>query len=133
MPGCAVLLDQRQHHLEALVLPGHRVDQSLALVCLQTGLQGGHDGRIDGQRHIADGLNELDGLGQDLSLVRERDACVDVQHVGARLHLRAGVGLDAAIVTPSHLGREHPAPRGIDAFTDDDERPLEADRHLLGS
>ena len=46
----AVLPDERQDLLEPLVLAGHRVDERLALVDGQAGLERGDDRRVDRQR-----------------------------------------------------------------------------------
>ena len=96
--GGAVLRHQRQHLLQPLVLTGHRVHQRLALVRGQARLQRGHDGGVDGQRQVGQRLHELDGLGQDRGLVRQRDAGVHVEHVRARRHLRVRVGDDGGEV-----------------------------------
>ena len=58
--GGAVLLDQRQHGLQPLFLAGHRVDERLALVDGEPGLERRDDRRIDRQRHVGDRLHELD-------------------------------------------------------------------------
>ena len=66
-----------------------------------------------------------------LRLVGERNAGVDVEHLGARLDLRDRVGDDAAVVTGRHLGGEQLAPRRIDALADHHEAALEADDDFL--
>ena len=70
----AVLADERQDALEALLLAGHRVDQRLALVDREPRLERLDDRRVDRQRQVGQGLDELDRLGQDRRLVGERDA-----------------------------------------------------------
>ena len=44
---------------ELLELAGDRVDQRAALGDLQSGLDGGGDGRIDGERHVDQLLDDL--------------------------------------------------------------------------
>ena len=70
----AVLADERQDALEALLLAGHRVEQRLALVDGEPGLERLDDRRIDRQRQVRQALDELDRPGQDRRLVGERDA-----------------------------------------------------------
>ena len=71
-------------------------------------------------------------LREDRRLVGERDAGVDVEHVGAGGDLRPRVGLDAAEVPGRHLGGEDLAPGGVDALADHDEGALEAEHDLAG-
>ena len=120
-----VLLHERQDRFEPLLLAGDRVHQRLALVDRETGLQRGDDGRVDGQGDVGDRLHELHRARQQGGLVGEGDAGVHVQHVGARLHLRQRVGLDAGEVVRRHLRREHLAAGGVDALANDDERAFE--------
>jgi hypothetical protein len=129
--GGAVLLDQRQDRLEPLVLAGHRVDQGLTLVDCEPGLERRDDRGIDRQRQIGQRLHELDRLGQDLGLVGERNAGVDVQHVGAGRDLRQGIRFDRREIAGRHLGRELLAAGRIDPLADDAERSLEADHDFL--
>ena len=92
------LPDQRQDPLEALLLAGHRVHERLALVDARPGLERLHDRRVDRERQVDERLDEPDRVGQDRRLVGERDARVDVEHVGAGLDLGERVALDAAEV-----------------------------------
>ena len=126
----AVLLDERQHRLEAFLLAGHGVHERLALVDAKPGLERRDDGGIDRQRQVGDRLHELDGLREDRRLVGERNPGVDVQHVRAGFHLRARVGLDAAEIARGHFGGEELAPGRIDALADDHERAIKADDDL---
>ena len=128
----AVLLDQRQHHFQPLLLAGHRIHQRLALVDREPGLERRDDRGIDRQRHVGDRLHQLDGLREDRRLVRQRDARVHIEHVRAGFHLGARVGLDAAEVAGRHFGREDLAAGGIDALADDDEGAVEADDDFPG-
>ena len=48
------------------------------------------------QRHIGDRLHELDGARENRRLIGQRDARIDIEHVGAGLDLRARIRLDAA-------------------------------------
>jgi len=128
----AVFLHKRQHALQPLLLAGDGVEQRLALVDGESRLEGGDDGGIDGKRHVGQRLHELDRLGQDLRLVRQRDAGIDIEHVGAGLDLGQRIGLDAAVVAGRHLGGQQLAARRIDALPDEHEGTLEADDDLLG-
>ena len=125
-----MLPDQGQHPLQGLLLPGHGVQQRLALVGGKTGLQGLDDGGVDGKRHVRDGLHPPDGLRQNARLVRQGNAGVDVQHLGAGGHLGQGVRLHSGEVPGLHLLRQQLAAGGIDAFADDDEGSLKADGHF---
>ena len=128
----AVLADERQDALQALLLAGHRVEQRLALVDGEAGLERLDDRGVDRQRQVGQALDELDGPGQDRRLVGERDPGVDVEHVGAGLDLGEDVALDPAEVAGLHLLGQELAPGRVDPLADDDERPVEADDDLAG-
>ena len=96
--GGAVLADQGQDALEALVLARHRVDEGLALVDREAGLERLDDRGVDRQRHVGERLHQPHRPGQDGGLVGERDAGVDVEHVGPGLDLGERIALDAAEV-----------------------------------
>ena len=86
------------------------------------------------ERHVGDRLHELDRVAQDGRLVGERDAGVDVEHLGAGLHLRDRVrdhGLEVAVL---HLLGQLLAAGRVDALADDHERAVEPDhdRATLG-
>ena len=67
-------------------------------------------------------------LREQLGLVDERDARVDVEHVAAHGDLGVGV-LDHAIeVAVAQLGREGLAAGRVDALADDAERLVDRDR-----
>ena len=110
--------------------PVTRVDERLALVDGEPGLERLDDRRVDRQRHVGERLDELDGLGQDRRLVGQRDAGVDVEHVRAGLDLGERVALDPAEVAGLHLLGQQLAAGRVDALADDDERPVEADDDL---
>ena len=110
--------------------PVTELTQRLALVDGEPGLERLDDRRIDRQRQVGQGLDELDRLGQDRRLVGQRDAGVDVEHVGAGLDLGEGVALDAAEVAGLHLLGEELAAGRVDPLADDHERPVEADDDL---
>src|SRR5215472_8462501 len=129
---CAVLLHERQHRFQALLLAGDRVDERLALVDGESRLERLDDRGVDRQRHIGDRLHELHRLGKDRGLVRQRDAGIHIQHVSAGRHLRERIRLDAAEVAGGHLGREDLAPGRVDALADHDEGTLEAKHDLAG-
>ncbi len=124
------LRDQRQDALEALLLAGDRVEQRLALVDGEPGLERLDDRRIDRQRQVGQALDELDGLGQDRRLVGQRDAGVDVEHLGAGLDLGQDIALDAAEVAGLHLLGKSLAAGRVDPLADDHERAVEADDDL---
>ena len=130
--GRAVLLDERQHGLQAFILAGHGIDQGLALVDGKPRRQRGDDGGIDGQRHIRDRLNQLDRACKNRRLIGQRNSRIDVQHMRAGLDLRARVRLDPGEVARRHLGGEYLAARRIDPLADDDEGSIETDDDLLG-
>ena len=127
----AVLRDERQHALHLLVLARDGVDERLALVDREPGLERLDDRRVDRERHVGDRLHELDRLPQDRGLVGERDAGVDVEHLRARLDLRDRVGDDGVEVAGLHLLGQHLAAGRVDALADDDERAVEPDHDLL--
>ena len=109
----AVLADERQDALDALLLAGHGVHERLADVDGEARLERLDDRGVDRQRHVDERLDELDRPRQDRRLVGERDARVHVEHVGARLDLGDRVALDAAEVAGLHLlGEELPARSG---------------------
>src|SRR5215831_2948779 len=128
----AVLLHERQHRFEPLLFAGDRVDERLALVDGKSRLERFHNRGVDRERHIGYRLHELHRLGENRRLIRQGDAGVDIQHVGTGRHLRQRIGLDAAEVPGSHLGREDLAPRGVDALADHHEGALEAEHDLAG-
>ena len=130
--GGAVFLDQRQYRLQPIFLARDRVDQRFALVDRQARFQRSHDGGVDRQRHVGHALHQLDRLGQHARLIGQRNAGIHVQHVGARGHLGQRIGNHAAVVVGQHFGRHDLAPGRVDAFADDDERPVEADHDLPG-
>ena len=123
--------DEREHALHLLVLAGDRVDERLALVDGEAGLERLDDRRVDRERHVRDRLHELDRVREDRRLVGERDAGVDVEHLRARLDLRDRVGDDGVEVAGRHLLGELLAAGRVDPLADDDERPVEADHDLL--
>ena len=130
--GGIVLLHQRQHALHNLALGSGGVDQCTALVNRKPRFQRFDDRAVDTQRHVGDRLHQLDRLGEDLRLVRQRDAGIDVEHLRARLDLRQGIGLDARVIAFLHLGSKQLAPGRIDALADHDEGLVEADHDFLG-
>ncbi len=67
---------------------------------------------------------------EDLRLVDQRNAGVDVEHLRAGLDPRQRLGRDARIVAGGHLGGQQLATRRVDALADDDEAALEADGHF---
>ena len=124
----AVLGHERQDLLQPLVLAGDGVHERLALVDRQPGLERLDDRRVDAHRQVRVGLDRREHLLEQLGLVDERDAGVDVEDVGAGLGLRLGVDDDGRQVAAAQLLGEALAPRGVDALPDDAERLLGPDR-----
>ena len=127
-----VLLDQREDRRHAVVLGGDRVDQGTALVDREAGLERLDDRGVDADREVGQLLDHLDRLGQQLGLVGERDAHVDVEHVGAALDLRLDVALDRREVAVAELLLEDAAPGGVDPLADEGEARVVPDDHLAG-
>ena len=120
----AVLADQRQDALEALLLAGHGVDQRLADVDREPGLERLDDRGVDRQRHVDQRLDQPDASAARIAgSSAQRDPGVDVEHVGAGLDLGQGVALDAAEVAGLHLLGQELAAGRVDALADDHERP----------
>lgn len=127
-----IFLHQRQHPFQAFFLARHRVHQRLALVDGQSGFECRNDRRIDAQRHIGDRLHQLDRLRQDARLIGQRNAGVDIEHMGAGRDLRMHVGHHPAEIAGRHLCGQNLAAGRVDALADDDEGPLEADDDFPG-
>ena len=70
--------------------------------------------------------------GQQLGLVGQRHAHVDVEHVGAAGHLGGDVALDRGQVPGPQLLLEDLAAGRVDPFADDRERTVVAEHDLLG-
>ena len=122
-----VLLDQREDRGEPVVLGGDRVDQRAALVDRQPGLERLDDRGVDADRHVGEALHQLDRPGEQVGLVGERDAHVDVEHVGAALDLGLHVALDRGQVAGAQLLLEDPAAGRVDPLADQAEAPAVAD------
>ena len=128
----AILFDQRQHGFQPFFFAGHRVDQRLALVDGEPALQCGDDRGVDREGGVGDRLHDLDGCGQDGGFVGQRDAGVDVQHMGAGRQLGVGILDHAREVAGGHFCRQFFASGRVDAFADDDKRAVGADADLFG-
>ena len=126
----AVLLDERQHALQPLLLAGHAVHERLAAIDREPGLERLHDRRVDRQRQVGERLDELNCPGEDRRLVGERDAGIDVEHVRAGVDLGERIALDPAEVAVLHLLGEELPPGRVDPLADDHERPVIADHDL---
>ena len=72
-------------------------------------------------------------LRQQLGLVGQRDAHVDVEHVGAALDLRLHVPLDRGQVAGAQLLLEDPAAGRVDPLADQAEPLVVPEHDLLGS
>ena len=130
--GGTVFLDQGQHGLQPIFFAGDGIDQCLAFVNGKPRLQGSHDGRINRQGNISDGLHQLDRAGQQGRLIRQGDAGVDIKHVRPRLDLCQGIGNHPAVIASDHLGGQNFSPSRVDALTNDNEGPVKTDHHLAG-
>ena len=87
------------------------------------------DESIDSGTSVSDCTSRT-RLGQDGGLVGERDAGVDVEHVGAGRDLRQRIALDPAEVAAPHLLGQQLASGRVDALADDHEWPVVADDDL---
>ena len=120
--GGAVLLDEREHSLEPVALARDRVDERLALVDREPGLERLDDRGVDADGHIGVVLDERDRSGEEIGLIGERYAHVHVEHVRAHRDLVVDVLDDLGQVAGSQrLGERFPAGR-VDALADDAER-----------
>ena len=128
--GRPVLLDERQNPLEPVVLARDRVDERLALVHLETGLERLDDRRVDADRQVGVLLHEPDRTPEQVGLVGQRDAHVDVEHVGAARDLILDVRDDLGQVACSQRLGERLAAGRVDALADDAERLVAADDDL---
>ena len=126
--GGAVLGHQRQDLVQALVLGGDRVDQGAALVDRQARLEGLDHRGVDADRQVDGVLDGGEHRLEQLGLVDQRDAGVDVEHVGAGLGLGQRVGGHGGEVAVAQFLGEDLAPGGVDALADDAEGLLGADR-----
>ena len=123
----AVLRHERQDRLEPLVLARHRVDERLALVRGEPGLERLDHRGVDADRQLAEALHERDRLAHQVDLVGERIADVDIEHVRAALDLLRDVGLDLRQVARLKLRLERLAPGRVDPLADHAERLLRPD------
>ncbi len=73
-------------------------------------------------------LQQPDHLREQLGLVDQRDAGVDVEHVAAHGDLGVGVLEHALQVAVAQLLREGLAPGRVDPLADDAERLVDRDR-----
>ena len=126
----AVLLDERQHPLEPLVLAGDGVDERLALVDGEAGLERLDDGGVDADRQVGVLLHEHDRARQEVGLVGERHAHVDVEDVRAHGHLLLDVLDDLREVAGAQRLGERLAAGRVDPLADDAERLVGPDDDL---
>jgi hypothetical protein len=85
----------------------------------------------DAQRYIGNRLYESNRLGKNGGLVRERDACINIQYVRTRRDLCNGVRLDATVIADFHLLGQELAAGRVDTFTNDGKRSIKADYDFL--
>ena len=132
--GRAVLLDQGQDCLQALLFIGDRVDQCFAFIHAEAGGQGINHGGIYGDRHIDCLLYRIDGELQDFRLhAINGDPRVYVQYMGRGLNLPPGIPADHAHVAVDHLRCQNLTASRVDALADDHKRMIRADdNRLLG-
>ena len=81
MIAALVLLDERQHALEPVLLARDGVDERLPLVRGEPGLERLDHGRVDAERQVGVLLDEPHGAGEQLRLVGQGDAHVHVEDV----------------------------------------------------
>ena len=105
----AVLLHQRQHSIEAIPLARDRVHECLALVGGQPGFQSLDDRGVDTDRKVGVLLHQRDGAGEQVCLVRQGNAHVDVEDVRASRHLILDVRQDLREVTFAQGRRRMPS------------------------
>ena len=84
----------------------------------EPGLERLDDRGVDADRQVGELLDHRDRLGEQLGLVGQRDAHVDVEHVGAALDLGLDVALDRGQVAGAQLLLEDPAAGGVDPLAD---------------
>ena len=70
-----------------------RIDEGLSLIGLQPRPEGPGEGRIDAKGHVRDLCNGGHGCFQHFGFVDPRNPNVDVEHMGAFLHLPDRLGL----------------------------------------
>ena len=92
--GGAVARDDRQDHLEPLVLARHGVHERLALVRAETGLERLDHRGVDAERQVGQALDQRDRLAHQRDLVGQRVADVHVEHVRAARDLLRDVDLE---------------------------------------
>ena len=124
-----MLLHEREDSIQGGLLPVDRVDQSLARINFQGGLQGGRVGGIEGKGDVSRLQGRLHGQRQDAYLVHPGRADVDVQNVGSGLHLGPHfLSHERHISGPQRLGQALLA-RGVDPFADEHRGPVAGDLH----
>ena len=126
-----VFLHQRQDPLHHLAFGSGGIDQRAPLIDGEPRFQCLDDRTVDAERHVGNRLHELHHFGEDFRLVRQRNTGVHIEHLGACLDLRQGVGLHPRIIALLHLGGEQLASGRIDALPDHDEGLVEADHDFL--
>src|SRR5208283_820050 len=130
--GGPVLLDQGQDRVQPLVLGGYRVDQRLALVGGQPGVEHLDDGGVDDQGQVGQFLDQRDGLRHQGGLVGERRAHVHVEQHGPAGDLLLDVDLHPGQVAVAQLQLEDLPAGRVDPLADDRERLVVTDPHRLG-
>ena len=122
-----MLGDERQDRLQALVLAGDGVDERLALVGVEPGLERLDHRRVEAERQVGQALHDPDRLAHQRDLVGQRIADVDVEHVRAAGHLLGHVDLELREVARLEQRLERLAPGRVDPLADDAERLLRPD------
>ena len=127
-----VLLDERQDRRHTVVLGGDRVDECPPLVGGESDFECLDDRRVDADRQVRDALNQLDRAAEQIGLIGQRHAHVDVEDHGAAGHLRGNVPLDRRQVAGPQLLLEDTTAGRVDALADDAELLIVAEENFLG-
>ena len=125
-----MLLDEGQHPLEPILLAGDGVHERLALVDGEAGLERLDHGGVDADRQVGVLLDEHDRAREEVGLVGERHAHVDVQDVRAPGHLVLDVLDDLGQVAGAQRLGERFAAGGVDPLADDAKRLVGPDDDL---
>ena len=130
--GGAVLFDERQEGGHGLLFAGDGVDDGLALVELEGGVEGLRVVAVDADGDV-DGVHDgLEGDGQRLYRVEAGEAHVDVEDVGAGFDLGDGGEADEFHVAFHEGGGELLLAGRVDALADEDGGPAVADEDFSG-
>jgi len=94
--------------------------------------QGFYNRTVDAQGNINQALHQLDGFCQNVGLVGQWNACVDVQHMGSRGSLCQRVCRDRLEIVFLHFRCQFFAAGWIDTFPDYGEGAVKPDNVGFG-